>query len=145
MFTITQNEQETILLAQELAKKSKPGDILALSGQLGSGKTVFARGFCSFFGVTEAVTSPTYVVMKEYRLRKASNGVSKIIHVDSYRIDEADSIGLSDYFQEKNVIILIEWPEKIIYSLPPSIKKIKFQYLGDSHRKISYKKNDFNN
>ena len=137
MVYISKSEKDTIELAHKIASKSKGGDIFGLSGELGAGKTTFVKGFCDFFEVIETVTSPTYVIMKNYLCSKRINNVREIIHVDSYRIDEIESIGLSDYYQQDDVIILIEWPEKIKKFLPARAKLLEFKYTGKNSRTIT--------
>jgi tRNA threonylcarbamoyladenosine biosynthesis protein TsaE len=135
---ISKSKEETYLLAAKIATKAKGGDIFALSGDLGAGKTTFVQGFAKNLGVTSAVTSPTFVLMKQYPVNK--NEIKILVHVDCYRMADAndtESIGLPEYFERKDTVILIEWPEKIDSILPARTKQIKFEYIDDETRKIT--------
>ena len=110
---------------------------MGLSGDLGSGKTTFAKGFCAFFGITEIVTSPTFAIMKNYKATGADSKIKEIIHIDSYRIEEIESIGLQEYFKKEDTVILIEWPEKIARFLPKISKNLKFRYIDETTRTIT--------
>lgn len=137
---ISKNENETFDIAKKIAGKAKAGDIFALSGELGSGKTTFVKAFAKALGVKQEITSPTFVLLKQYNLPVAFNSKAKfLVHVDCYRmetVEDAHSIGLSEYFGRDDVIILIEWPEKIKEILPPNIINIGFDYLDEYSRSI---------
>ena len=104
------HESETVALASEFAASLKPGDVVALSGELGAGKSVFCRAVMRALGVTdEALPSPTFSIIQEYE----ANGC-KVAHMDWYRLDAVDDIemlGVREYFQSPWVC-LIEWPER---------------------------------
>ncbi|MGH1365192.1 MAG: tRNA (adenosine(37)-N6)-threonylcarbamoyltransferase complex ATPase subunit type 1 TsaE [Calditrichia bacterium] len=112
------SEQETALLAEELVRDQlSPGDILALHGDLGSGKTFFCKAVCRALATNEA-SSPTFTIVNVYQ---NSSGLS-VYHFDFYRIEhraELQNLGLDDYFYDDG-ICLIEWPEKLGDLLPPS-------------------------
>ncbi|MCX6808382.1 MAG: tRNA (adenosine(37)-N6)-threonylcarbamoyltransferase complex ATPase subunit type 1 TsaE [Candidatus Berkelbacteria bacterium] len=140
MKIITKSEQETTDFAKKIASLAKPGDIYALKGDLGSGKTVFSKGFLRSFGVEKNITSPTFVIMKKYDLLNNSK-VREILHIDCYRFngpEDALSIGLDEYLQDDNIIMLIEWPEKIWSLVQDRAKLIQFEYLEGDKREISY-------
>ena len=113
---LTQSESETENIAFNLAenKKINFGDIIALRGDLGAGKTAFTRGFVRFFSPDLSVTSPTFSLVNEYNL---NNNNKKILHFDMYRINSEDdllSVGFYDYLEDlSDKIIIIEWFEKI--------------------------------
>lgn len=112
---ISNNEEETKAIAYNLASKLNIGDVVILSGDLGSGKTKFTEGFLSFFDLAEEISSPTFTIVNEY----SKNGIN-IYHFDVYRladIDEFYAIGGQEYFE--NGICLIEWGELI----EPILKK----------------------
>lgn len=122
-----------------MALGSKGGDILALEGDLGSGKTTFIKGFAKALGIENEITSPTFVLLKKYRLRSPFKGIEFLVHVDCYRIDsaeDAESIGLFEYFGQKNCLLVLEWPNKVKNVLPGNIKQIKFEYINETTRKI---------
>lgn len=118
---------------------------MALYGDLGSGKTTFTKGLAKALGITSQISSPTFVVLKEYKIEKKelirNNNIEKLVHVDCYRFgsyEDAYSIGLPEYFEQKNILLVIEWPEKIEKILPTRTKKIIFSYLDERQRKVSY-------
>ena len=109
------SEKETFAVAEEIARQASPGDIYLLEGDLGVGKTVFAKGFARGLGITEPVTSPTFTIVQEYH-----EGRLPLYHFDVYRIadvEEMDEIGYEDYFFGDGVC-LIEWAELIRDILP---------------------------
>lgn len=113
---------------------------MALYGDLGSGKTTFTKAFARYLGVTEEITSPTFVILKEYRSKRSR--IKRLVHVDCYRFDsveDSESVGLLEYFEENEGIIVIEWPEKIETTLPERTKKIYFSYVDETTRQIMIK------
>jgi len=100
-------------VAARLAAHLRPGDVVAVSGELGSGKTTFVRGACRALGVTQPVTSPTYTIGHRYQ------GRVPVAHVDLYRLEgvcEADWGALEPYFDD--AVVFVEWPEAAGGSLP---------------------------
>ena len=119
---ISNSENETIELGKKFAKNLKKGDIIILSGDLGSGKTKLTEGILSFFNLQDEISSPTFTIVNEYITEKLN-----IYHFDLYRlndIDEFEAIGGEEYF-EKGVCI-IEWGEMIEEILPQDYIKIEF-------------------
>ncbi len=109
------SDQDTRRFAEKLAEKAAPGDVYTLSGDLGVGKTVFAKGFARGLGVTEPVTSPTFTIVQEY-----TSGRLPFYHFDVYRIsdpDEMEECGFYDYL-DRGGVVLIEWAELIEDVLP---------------------------
>jgi len=137
---ITKNAEDTIKYGEKFAKKLHGGDILALSGDLGSGKTTFIKGLARGLGVKENITSPTFVLLKEYKLRpKVHLGGGLLVHIDAYRINNINdikSIGIEDYLNRKDVILVIEWAEKIKKILPKNIITINFRHIDANSREI---------
>jgi tRNA threonylcarbamoyladenosine biosynthesis protein TsaE len=132
------SEADTELFAIELAWTLKPGCIVALHGELGAGKTVFARSFAKGIGVTEQVSSPTYTIVQEYPL---DNGTI-FFHLDLYRIDNPDSalaFGVDEYFAEPNAYTLVEWPERVSTILPETTIHIHIRHTGEFSRQITLK------
>lgn len=133
MESITKSTEETKKLAIELAKKTKKGSVLALYGDLGSGKTTFTRFFVEALGLKNRVQSPTFVVARKY---------GYINHVDLYRLTdekEAKDIGIEEILTDSDSITLIEWPEIIKNILPEKTIKIYFEYIDENTRKITIK------
>lgn len=110
MQTRLNSEQETCAFAASFAKKLKPGDVVALSGELGAGKSVFARALMRMLGVTDAaIPSPTYAIIQEYEGRDC-----RVAHMDWYRLEgesELEALGIREYFRPPWIVI-IEWPER---------------------------------
>jgi len=135
---ITTSENETFELAVNFAKTLEAGSVICLSGDLGAGKTVFAKGICSALDVTEYISSPTFTIVNEYE------GKMRVFHFDMYRIEDEDElieIGYDEYLASGGICI-IEWPENIKNSLPK--KRIEVSILrdlsvGDDVRKVIFK------
>jgi tRNA threonylcarbamoyladenosine biosynthesis protein TsaE len=129
---ITRSESETLGLAAGLARTLGPGDVVALIGDLGAGKTVFAKGVAGALGVCGAVTSPTFTLIQEYR------GSIPLYHMDLYRlrdIKEILDIGAEDYFYGDGVC-LIEWAEKLGDRIPDHAVVVTISHLDDRSREI---------
>ena len=119
---ISKSEQETIAFAKKFAEDLKPGDIVVLTGELGSGKTKFTQGILEYYGLENEISSPTFTIVNEYKKDDIN-----IYHFDVYRIEDIDefyAIGYQDYFE--NGICIIEWGERIKEVLPPHYTKITF-------------------
>ena len=113
--------KETEQFAADLAAKALPGDVYTLTGDLGVGKTVFAKGFAKGLGITEPVTSPTFTIVQEYL-----SGRLPLYHFDVYRIgdpDEMEETGFYDYI-DRGGVVLIEWAELIEDVLPENRTEI---------------------
>jgi tRNA threonylcarbamoyladenosine biosynthesis protein TsaE len=119
-------------LAARMATAARIGDVIALFGDLGAGKTQFAKGFAAGLGVTAMVSSPSFVLMTEYR------GRLPLFHLDLYRlVDAADALagGLLDERQAEGVT-LIEWAERLGPALPPDRLEVRIDGTGDETRRI---------
>ena len=115
---ISRGEEQTLRFAEHYAKSLKSGDVVVLDGEMGAGKTVFAKGVALGLGITEEITSPTYAYMNDYG--------GKLYHYDCYRLscgEQAEALGLCDYFYADG-ICLIEWASNIIDVLPEKYKKV---------------------
>lgn len=135
------SEQETLAIAEDFCKELVIGDIVALIGQLGTGKTLFIRGICKHFQVEEIVTSPTFTIMNQYTGYIHGNEFS-IIHIDLYRIkniNELVDLGFLEILSTPNSIILIEWAEKAESLLPKPHYRITFENVETDvdHRRIT--------
>ena len=138
---ISRSDKDTFELGRKMAQNAHSGDVILLYGDLGVGKTVFAKGFAEGLGITEPVTSPTFTIVHEYE------GSKKMYHFDLYRIgdpDELYDIGYEEYFYSDGVS-LVEWPERLEYLMPenaisvtvqkdlnedPNFRRIKVDYFG---------------
>jgi tRNA threonylcarbamoyladenosine biosynthesis protein TsaE len=129
---VTRDAAATRALASRLAAVAKPGDLLCLIGDLGAGKTQFAKGFAAGVGVTDVVNSPTFVLMTEY------DGRLPVFHIDLYRLaDAAEAIagGLLDERQVEGVT-LVEWAERLGSALPAARLDVLIDGTGDEPRTI---------
>jgi tRNA threonylcarbamoyladenosine biosynthesis protein TsaE len=128
----TSSAEETHALAARLAGAARAGDRIALTGPLGAGKTVFAKGFAVGLGVREVVNSPSFTLMAEYE------GRLPLFHQDLYRLagaEEAMAGGLLDERQEEGVT-LTEWAERLPSEIDPQRLAISFDVAGGDHRRI---------
>ena len=135
---ISKSIEETIEIGSKLAKKLKAGSVVALIGELGSGKTVLTKGIAKGLGVKNVryVNSPTFVIIKEYR------GKLPLYHFDLYRLNKSsllDSENFEEYFYGDGVAV-IEWADKIRKLLPPKYVEVRLAVAGESRRKIEIKK-----
>ena len=123
----THNDAETIEIAQNLESEKFPNMVICLNGDLGSGKTVFTKGFAGAMGIDE-ITSPTFNIIKEYI------GELPLYHMDVYRTNgNVDNLGLDEYFH-KNGVTIIEWAEMIEQNLPEERLDITFKITGENTR-----------
>ena len=123
--------EDTMELAENIESEKFPGMIICLDGELGSGKTVFVKGFAKSLGLEETLTSPTFNIVKEY-----TSGEMPLYHMDVYRLEDGDeSIGFNDYFNSDGVSI-IEWSELISDILPEERLDIKFKVIDENTRII---------
>ena len=119
---ILRTEEDTTFFAGQLAQKLKIGDVVALYGELGVGKTFFTQRLCNFLEVDEDVSSPSYILMNEY------SGICTIRHFDLYRLESEEEVlelGLHDLYED--AITIIEWPEIAIGMLPENTIHIYFK------------------
>lgn len=133
---ISNSEKETLSFGKKLGRSLKGGEIIALSGDLGAGKTKLSQGIALGLEVKKTVNSPTFVIAKKYPGRKT------LIHIDAYRLNSASdliNIGWEDFINP-DTVILIEWPERIKKILPAKTIWIKIKSQGDDCRKIITKK-----
>lgn len=125
----THNEQETFELAQNFESEKFPNMVICLNGDLGSGKTVFAKGFANALGIEEEVTSPTFNIVKEY-----SSKEMPFFHMDVYRLDESNvEIPFDEYFVKHGVCI-IEWADLIKNELPEERLEINIRIVDEDTR-----------
>lgn len=121
-----------------LTKDAEHATLLTLQGELGAGKTAFTKALANTFGVKEHVTSPTFVIAKQYDL--VDQEFSKLIHIDAYRLEEEESLaplGFSELLENPENVIVLEWPERVEDALPEWRKKIVIEVEGNK-RHITY-------
>ena len=142
---ITNNSRETQKLAENFIKRLKKRDVIALYGNLGSGKTTFVQGLVKGLGIKRRIISPTFIIIRKYnlksqipKLKTTSQNLKSFYHVDLYRIDSLNDIknlGIEEIVRGKNVVA-IEWAEKMQSLLPKKRWDVKFEDLGGDRRKI---------
>lgn len=132
---ITNSPFETILLGEKIGKLIKPGDIIALKGNLAAGKTTLTKGIAKALDIMDDITSPTYTLVCEYA------GIIPLYHMDMYRIDtieEFEMLGIEDLIFGNGVSV-IEWSERIEEYLPDEHIVIDLQLKGNDSREITIK------
>lgn len=129
---ISHSETQTRRLGARLADMLNPGDVLALVGELGTGKTRWVQGVCQGLGITEPVISPTFTLVNEYQ------GRLPVFHIDLYRLasaPEALTFGLEDYLYDDGVT-LIEWADRAANLLPAQYLTIEMHHMDETKRRI---------
>ena len=128
----TMNPEGTVRLGEDLSKYLERGDVLALIGELASGKTTFIQGMMRGLHYTKSVTSPTFTLVNEY------DAIYSIIHIECYREENIQrwiQLGIHDYINEDNIVI-IEWADKVPSLLPDDHIQIDFMHKGFDKREI---------
>lgn len=129
---ISESAKDTLEFAKKYAAGLKGGDVVLLNGEMGAGKTVFAKGVALGLGIEDEVLSPTYAYMNDYD--------GRLYHFDCYRLSnggQAEALGLCDYFYADG-ICLIEWAENIASVLPEKVRRVNIIKLGKDRRRIEY-------
>jgi len=128
---VSRSAQETQRLGEIIGELCRAGDVILLSGVLGTGKTCLTQGIARGLGIAESITSPTFVLMREFA------GRLPLYHVDLYRLEfkEIGDLGLDEYLYGHGVCV-IEWAEKGMALLPAEHLLIKLDYLGENGRNI---------
>lgn len=136
MKQMTNNEMETNALGAEFAEKLKPGDVVALYGDLGVGKTVFIKGVARGLGIEGRLLSPTFVLVRDYPM---AGKKGRFYHFDLYRLEkpkDLKSVDLRELIEEGDNIIAVEWAEKAKSVLPKGAYKVKLKMVSESKREI---------
>jgi len=143
--------EEILVLVTE--KKYNHATVLALQGDLGAGKTIFTKSLARILGITESVTSPTFVIQKTFSISNknlvtenktlvetfSNNSFAQLIHIDSYRLDlsaELAHLGWHDLLNQKENLIVVEWPERIADILPVQYVLLKFAHVDETTREV---------
>lgn len=149
---ITTTAVQTKKLGGLLAEELRGGEIICLSGDLGAGKTTFTQGLLQGLGISGPYTSPTFAIIKEYKLatdnpqlttRKRSPKLSAVYHIDAYRVSADDLVGLGwqDFAGQSDTVVIIEWAERArrIIPNPPAggALWLDFEWLDEKRRKIT--------
>lgn len=139
----TDEEHDTMALGREVGKALQGGEWIALSGELGAGKTRFVRGLAEGIGCCEEdVCSPTFVLMNEYL--PSCTGRPRLLHLDAYRLtddDDLSTLGLDVAMRtspgEPPPVLAIEWPERLPGGMPEDAIEVRIEHLGDMRRRIT--------
>jgi tRNA threonylcarbamoyladenosine biosynthesis protein TsaE len=128
--------------AARLSPQGSQATLVTLSGELGAGKTSFTQALARTLGVTEHVTSPTFVLEKIYELpRETGRGFGRLVHVDAYRLEGGEALnplGFDGIMQEAGNLVVLEWPERVADALPTAAHAITLAVLPDNARSIMY-------
>lgn len=128
----TRSPKATTRLGERLALLLRPGSVVAIEGELGTGKTILSKGIANGLGVREPVTSPTFTIIKEYE------GEIPFYHMDAYRLEfSEEDIGFDEYFHGNGVTV-IEWAQFIQDYLPSEVIYISISYVDDHTRKLTF-------
>ncbi|NMA50562.1 MAG: tRNA (adenosine(37)-N6)-threonylcarbamoyltransferase complex ATPase subunit type 1 TsaE [Mollicutes bacterium] len=128
----SRSERDTYVLAQNIESEKFPNMVICLDGELGSGKTIFVKGFAKALGIEDTITSPTFNIVKEYQ-----NGELPLYHMDVYRLDDDDnSIGFKDYYKSGGITI-IEWADIIKDKLPENRLDVIFKVVDENTRVLT--------
>lgn len=133
---LSHSPEQTRRLGTRLGEGVAEGDVICLAGDLGAGKTTLAQGIARGWGALQAITSPTFVLINEYRRADAS----MLYHVDAYRLSgpgEAEGIGLHELFTAGHPVIL-EWPERVAECLPSDRLTIALSWVDESRRRLRF-------
>lgn len=138
---ISKSLDDTFALGRQIGASLRGAEVLALYGDLGAGKTVFTQGVASGLGVKTRVNSPTFNIIKIYKVRHKN--IKNLCHIDAYRLEnEKDliNIGVEDYLGKEDTVTVIEWAEKVEAILKTGVIRIQIKYLEDKRQIVFLKK-----
>ncbi|NMB48538.1 tRNA (adenosine(37)-N6)-threonylcarbamoyltransferase complex ATPase subunit type 1 TsaE [Candidatus Kuenenbacteria bacterium] len=127
---ISHSDQQTKKIAQQFIAKLKGPAVLGLVGDLGAGKTQFTKGLAAALQIKNRLTSPTFVLLKPYKVARSEQGIKKLIHIDCYRLshpEELLALGWQELLTDQNLIV-VEWADKIKSIMPADTLWINFEY-----------------
>lgn len=145
---ISKSVEETINLGGSLAKAilnggiGKSGKVVTLSGELGSGKTSFTQGFAAALGVREKIKSPTFVIFQTYAIKASQKQFKYFTHIDAYRLEkkeDLEKLGARKIFDDREVITILEWPERVAGIMPKDATEIFIKHLKRDEREFVFK------
>lgn len=124
--------------------QKKTATVVGLSGDLGSGKTAFTKCIASMLGITETITSPTFILEKIYSIPRGTivgGRFTKLVHIDAYRLESSDemrALNWESVLSEEHNLVFLEWPEKVKEVLPEDMITISFEYVDEKRRSITF-------
>lgn len=145
----TKNANETKKVASMLAQEAIGAEqdsalVIALEGDLGAGKTTFVQGFARALGIKEVIHSPTFLILKTYKIQNKKYKIRHLVHIDCYRLDSSDELlhlGFKEILKDKDAIVLIEWGDRVHTLLPRDSVWIRFEHGSSSDERFIKFKN----
>lgn len=137
---ITHSKSETQTWGRVLAESLQPGTLLTLQGDLGAGKTTLTQGLLEGLGALSPYSSPTFVLMNQYDLPKATSaGIARVYHADAYRVgrDDFEKLGFLEWCDDLSGLVILEWPEKLGDLVPEKRIEISIRSLSENEREIT--------
>lgn len=139
---ITHSPDQTRKLGALLGRLTGGGDLLLIGGGIGSGKTTLVQGIASGLGVATGVLSPTFTIVMEHEIPGDDHAVSRLYHVDLYRVEQGSSelhgFGFEEYLDDESATTVIEWPERAADELPGEYLLIEIEWIADTKRRIRF-------
>ena len=136
---VSESVEDTQRIAKDLIQSLSEGTVVALIGDLGSGKTTFSQGIGKALGIKRHLQSPTFTIMKEYHELKHEK-FSSLYHIDLYRLEspiDLPTLGIDEVMSDPHGLVIIEWAEKVKSQLPEKRIEITFEHVDEGKRKIS--------
>ena len=140
-FTVTE-PRDFMAVINQLLSYQQTSLVIALSGDLGAGKTTFTQVLGQALGIKEPVTSPTFTIMKQYPLDHPT--YNKLVHIDAYRIEspqETEPLHIEELLKQTHQVVCVEWPENISAIIPPNAIKLKIDIIEQETRQVTIEKN----
>jgi len=139
------NSKDVIREAARLVERltlQESATIVTLSGEMGAGKTAFAQAVAATLGISEQVTSPTFIIERAYSLpQKHASGFLRLVHIDAYRLEQAEELerlGWRDLLKDARNLIIVEWPERVQSLIPKNAVRVALSYVDEQTRKLDY-------
>jgi len=128
-------------IARKILRQIRPGDVLALKGELAAGKTALTQALLKMMGSPAKVTSPTFVLEKHYPVKY--HGINEVVHLDFYRVGagELKSFGWPEYLGRPRTLTIIEWPSRAKKFLPVNLKQVSLEIIDEQTRRLTFQEN----